>query len=356
MSINTIEKNKQENVDLLQIEQFSDIDTSEKEIVVIEPNSTIAITIRKFLIKIGFENIHICKESNEGLQIFSHFISDDMSIPVIIDSESNKNTKKMIKEILEIQPNARVIVTTAKEKTNPEILKLINMGVSSILYKPIVFEDLRKSFSDMGEEEATPEQFEKLDRLQKQIHELESRPQTDPPQVVPEQVEEEDKDKDFESLLASYRQITDNRFRDINKIEASQADKIIKSALNDKTIILDKEISEAACNQCRSTNITYTSECPQCHGINFKQKDLVEHYDCGEIYPKESNYKTCPKCNKQIGSVGTDYREFAGYHICSSCNERFSRPLFKFSCFNCGNSFIDVMASWKKSKLYKIRN
>jgi Zn finger protein HypA/HybF involved in hydrogenase expression len=235
-------------------------------------------------------------------------------------------------------------------------LKLVNIGVSSILHKPIIFEDFKKSFSDMGGEEPTNEQIEKLDRLQKQIQELESQSQT-APQIVPVQVEkEEDKDKDFESLLRSYKQITDNKFRDIHKIEAVEADKTIKSALSDKTIILDKEISEAACNQCSSTNITYTSECPQCHGINFKQKDLVEHYDCGEIYPKESDYKTCPKCNKQIGSVGTDYREFAGYHICSSCNERFSRPLFKFSCFNCGNSFIDVMASWKKSKLYKIQN
>ena len=101
--------------------------------------------------------------------------------------------------------------------------------------------------------------------------------------------------------------------------------------------------------------MTYISECPKCNGVNFKQKDLVEHYSCGEIYPKETDYKTCVKCNKQIGSVGTDYREFSGYHVCSSCNERFNRPLFKFACLDCGNIFIDVLAQWKKSKLYKIQ-
>jgi DNA-binding response OmpR family regulator/predicted RNA-binding Zn-ribbon protein involved in translation (DUF1610 family) len=330
MSINIIEKNKKENIDLLQIEQFSDLDISEKDIIVIEPNSTIAITIRKFLIKIGFENIRVCQEAEEGVEIFSHFINKETNVPIIIDSGSNKNIKNTVKEILEIQPNANVIISTAKEKADPEILKLFDMGVSSVLYKPFTFENFKKSFSYM-------------------IREIEE------PIVEERGTEKEERgtEKEFEDVLLSHKQITDNEFKDIYKIKKSEVDKIIKNALNNKTIILDKEISEAACNQCDSTNITYTSECPQCNGINFKQKDLVEHYSCGEIYPKESEYKTCPKCNKEIGSVGTDYREFAGYHVCSSCDGRFDRPMFKFACFDCGNSFIDVLASWKKSKLYK---
>ena len=325
MALNIIEKNKQENIDLLQIEQFSDMVTSEKDIVVVEPNSTIAITMRNFLIQIGFENIQICKEASEGIQVFTHFINKENNVPIILDSGSNKNIKKTIKEALEIQPNANVLISTAKEKTDPEILKLFDIGISSVLYKPFVYEDFKKSFSHMNE--------------------------------VPEEpiIEEKDASMKLESALLSHKQITDNQLKDIYKVEKSEVDKIIRNAVNEKIIILDKEISEASCNQCGSTNITYTSECPQCSGINFQQKDLVEHYDCGEIYPKESNYKTCPKCNKQIGSVGTDYREFSGYHICSSCNERFNRPVFKFSCFDCGNIFIDMLASWKKSKMYKIQ-
>ncbi len=348
MSANLIEKNKQENIDLLQIEQFSNLVISQKDIIVVESNSTIAISIRKFLVKIGFENIKICKETKEGIQIFSHFISNDINTPLIIDIGTNRNIKKIIKEILEIQPNAMLIITTSKDKTNPEIQKLFDTGISAILQKPVAFEDLKKSFYNI--EEDTSEQMERVDYLQKQIQELESQAE-----VVHRLPEEENIKEDFESLLLSHKHITDNKFKDIHRIKKSKLDEIIKRALNNKTIVLDKEVTEAACNQCSSTNITYTSECPQCHGTNFDQKDLVEHYDCGEIYPKETDYKTCPKCNKEIGSVGTDYREFAGYHICSSCNGRFDRPLFTFSCFDCGNNFIDVLALWKKSKLYKIQ-
>ena len=324
MAINIIEKNKRENIDLQQIEQFSDLTVSEKDIVVVEPNSTVAITIRKFLTEIGFENIQICKEAKEGIQIFTHFISDENNVPIIIDSNSNKNIKKTIKEVLEIQPNANVMISTAREKTDAKILGLFDAGISSVLWKPFVFEDFRKSFSHI---ETEPE--EAIDKKR-------------------------DAKTELESALLSHKQITDNQFRDIYKIEKSEADEIIKNAINDKKITMDRDVSEAACNQCNSTNITYTSECPQCNGINFQQKDLIEHYECGAIYPKESNFKTCDKCNKDIGSAGIEYREFAGHHICSSCNSRFDRPRFKFACFECGNSFIDVLASWKKSKIYKI--
>ena len=324
MAMDIIEKNKKENIDLQQIEQFSDMTVSEKDIVVVEPNSTVAITIRKFLTEIGFENIQICKEAKEGLQIFTHFISNDINVPIIIDSNSNKNIKKTIKEALEIQPSANVIISTARERTDATILGLFDIGISSVLWKPFIFEDFRKSFSHMNTE--------------------------------PEEAADEKRDTrtELESALLSHKQITDSRFRAIYKIEKSEADEIIKNAIKDKKITLDREVSEAACNQCNSTNITYTSECPQCNGINFQQNDLIEHYDCGEIYPRESDDKICPKCNKEIGSVGTDYREFTGYHVCSSCNGRFDRPMIRFACLDCGNSFIDILASWKKSKMYKI--
>ena len=161
--------------------------------------------------------------------------------------------------------------------------------------------------------------------------------------------------KNFESLVNSHDQISMNKIKDIFKVEQSEIESMIKNSIESRKIILNKEVLEAACNQCNSTNINYTAECPQCKGINFRQQGLIEHYNCGEVYPKEGNYNTCPKCNKHIGAVGKDYREFLEYYICSSCNERFSRPLSKFTCFECGNMFIETLATWKKSKIYKIQ-
>ena len=82
-----IERNREENTDLLQIEYFSDLPISKKEVVIIEPNNSTAITIRKFLSEIGFEEIHICKDTKEGMEIFYDFIARDVNVPLIIDSE-----------------------------------------------------------------------------------------------------------------------------------------------------------------------------------------------------------------------------------------------------------------------------
>lgn len=321
--LSPVEKNMIDNMDLKQMEYFSNLPISKDTIIVIESNSTIVITIRKFLAKLGFKNIHVCEEMSEAIEIFSEFINNDISVPMIIDYESSKNIQHAVSEILKILPSAEIIIITTKEKSDPKITRLLDMGISAIICKPLDIEDIKISLSHILEEDKSNQETKIM--------------------------------KNFELLINSHDQISINKIKDIFKVEQSEIESMIKNSIENRKIILNREVLEAACNQCNSTNINYTSECPQCKGINFKQQGLIEHYNCGEVYPKEGNYNTCPKCNKEIGTVGKDYREFLEYYVCSSCNERFSRPLSKFTCFECGNMFIETLASWKKSKIYKIQ-
>ena len=321
--LSPVEKNKMGNIDLKQMEYFSNLDISKNTVIVTESNSTIAITISKFLTSLGFKNIHVCEETSEAVKIFSEFINNDMSVPIIIDYESSKNIQYSINEILEIQPSAQIVIITTKEKSDPKISRLLDMGISSIICKPLNIEDIKRSLSHILEENSDNQETKTI--------------------------------KNFEWLINSHNQISMNKIRDIFKVEQSEIESMVRNAIKSGKIILDKEALEAACNQCNSTNISYTSECPQCKGINFKQQGLIEHYNCGEVYPKEGNHDTCPKCKKQIGAVGKDYREFLEYYTCSSCNDKFSRPLSKFTCFECGNMFIETLAFWKKGNIYKIQ-
>lgn len=321
--LSPIKRNEIDNIDLKQIEYFSDLSISKDTIIVTESSNTIAITIRKFLEEVGFMNIHVCNEITNAVKIFSEFINNDISVPMIIDYESSKNIQHHVGEILEIQPSANIIIITTKEKSDPKITKFLDMGISSIICKPLNLEDIKKSLSYTIEENNINQEGKIM--------------------------------KSLELLINSHDQISANKIKDIFKVEQSEIENIINSSIMSRKITLNKEVLEAACNQCNSTNINYTSECPQCKGINFKQQGLIEHYNCGEVYPKEGNYTICPKCNKQIGNVGKDYKEFLEYYTCFSCNERFPRPLSKFTCFECGNMFIETLASWKKSKIYKIQ-
>ena len=324
MAITPIEKNKLENIDLLQIEYLSDLSVSKKDIVVIEPSSPIAITIRKFLSSLGFENIYLCTESSEGIKIFAEFIGNDISVPIIIDDNlPDQDLKNSVKKVLEMQPSATIIIITTKEKTDPRITELFDMGISSITQKPLDFMELKKSlFSIVGKKDN--EKNAPLEEM-------------------------------FNLLLSSFSIISQNRIKSILSTNQSEIETLLKKAKDNNNIILDEEILEATCYQCKSPNITYSSKCRSCKQANIKQEILIEHYSCGGVYQKVEGSSICAKCNKPIGFMGKDYRENTDYYVCKSCNDRFPRPFFELICLECGNVFIEGAIQWKKDILYKVK-
>jgi DNA-binding NarL/FixJ family response regulator len=325
MTISPIEKNKINNIDLLQMECFSDLPVSKKEIVVIESNISIAITIRKFLLSMDFEDIYVCNESNECMIIFSDFIANEISVPIIIDDNlPTPNLRNIVNEIFEIQPSAKIFIITAKEKTDPHITELFDIGISSIIQKPLNLTEFKKSLSRI---------FEKKDTLENTS------------------IEEK-----FELILSTGKIISENKIKSIFSTDQSEVETLIQKKREDQILISDKEILEATCNQCDSPNIVYSVKCPNCKQINIKQEILIEHYSCGEVYPKEIGSDICPKCNKHIGLVGTEYRESTDYYVCKSCNDKFPKPFFELICLNCGNIFVEGTIQWKNDKLYQVKN
>ena len=324
MSISPIEKNKLENIDLQQIEYLSDLTISKKDIVVIEPSDPIAITVRKYLANLGFENVYICKDPNEGIEIFADFVGNEISIPIIIDDNlPNGNIKEIVQDILEMQPSANIIVITTKEKRDSRITELFDIGISSITQKPLNESEIEKSLSGLYEKKETKKEENYEDR--------------------------------FNAILSTSNMISENRIKSMTNAEQPHIDAWLKNAKENHTITLEKEILEAICSQCKSPNIAYSSKCPSCKQINIKQEILVEHYSCGEVYVKESGSNTCPKCNKNIGSVGKDYRENTDYYVCKSCNDKFPRPFFELICLKCGNIFVEGAIEWKKDILYRVK-
>jgi len=324
MSTSSIEKNKIDNNDLLQMEYFSDLPISKTDIIVIEPNNSIAITIRKSLMNIGFKNIYVCNGPEEGKQIFADCIGNEISVPIIIDDNlPEQNIKNIVNEILEIQPSAKILIITAKEKTDLHITELFDIGISSTIQKPLDSEDLQKSLSIIiGKEE---------DKKDTSIEEK------------------------LDWILSSHKIISENMINSIFNANQSEIKTILQKKKEKQAITMEKEILEATCKQCKSPNITHSSKCPSCKQINIKQKTLIEHYSCGEVYPKELGLETCPKCNKHIGSVGKDYLENTDYYICNSCTDKFPRPFFELICMQCGNIFVEGAIEWKKDTIYRIR-
>ncbi len=83
-----------------------------------------------------------------------------------------------------------------------------------------------------------------------------------------------------------------------------------------------------------SLQLVPIEKCPRCDSSNLVKGQLVEHFSCGYVgldrdFKKEAKY-ICPKCNKDLRLIGTDYRNIGIHYRCLDCNEIFTKPVMKW--------------------------
>lgn len=311
--------------DNLQIQYLQDLKYGKNEILIIESNPTLALTLQKYLMRLGFQNIYQCKTGKEGIETFSKLIESGKTIPVIVDdSISDKNVKEVIRELFQIDSGAIIIIETVNDRSELVMKEILNLGVFSLLTKPLRFNDLKELAEMLEKEHETDE--DKIINLQNKI----------------------------KFILKRNKKISFKRISEFADDEIHFVNEYLKNLEIHDQIKPLVSINEIACNQCNSVRINLTSKCPQCNGINFVQQNLVEHYKCGEVYPKESNIEHCPKCNKDLGRMGVDYGELDNYYICSGCDNKFPEPQYEYECRNCEGKFTKHQAHWIKSMNYEI--
>ncbi|GKS66532.1 hypothetical protein YTPLAS73_00790 [Nitrosarchaeum sp.] len=320
-----LEKKLIENNDEIQIQYLQEYKFSKNEMLVIESNATLGLTLQKHLTKLGVQNVYVCKTGSEGLKIFMKLAKLGKIIPVILsDSISDTKVKSIIQEILRIDSQTNVIIETANDRSDPAIKELFDLGVFYLIKKPIRFNDLKELMSVLEMEHETIEGD--LSNLQNKL----------------------------ELILRNNKIISLKRISENSNEEISTVHNYLKELELHGKIASLGPINEIACNQCSSVRINQFVKCPQCQGINFGQQKLIEHYKCGETYPKNSESDRCPKCNKNIGRIGSDYRELDNYYVCADCNDKFPEPVYVLECRNCEHKFEKQHAHLEKSVNYRI--
>lgn len=318
-----IEEKLIESRDNLQIQYLQDYTYSKNEIIIID-NTPLVLTLQKYLVQLGFENIYLCRTPKEGVEIFTTLVKMGKLIPVILNDIVDNNVKDVISKLLEIDSGANIIIVTASDKSEPIIKDLFNLGVFSLINKPIRFND-----------------------VQELVKTLESEHKINKDDIT-------DLQNKIEFAFKNTKRISAKHVSEIvNKEMSSINDQLKNLEIHGKIISLGT-INELACNQCNSVRINQVAKCPQCKAIEFRQQNLVEHYKCGEVYPKPSELDKCPKCNKKLGNLGTDYGELDNFYVCSMCNDKFPEPEYEFECRNCENKFEKHQADWIKNTNYKI--
>lgn len=318
-----IESKLIESKDNLQIQYLQDYAYVKNEIIIID-NTPLVLTLQKYLAKAGFQNVYLCNTVKEGVEIFTKFVKSGKMIPVILNDSVDKNIRNVVETLLGIDSGANIIVETANDKSEPVIKDLFNLGIFSLISKPI-----------------------RSNEVEELVKTLESEHSVDKSEIT-------DLENEIEFAFQNTNRISVKHVSEIVNKEMTIIDEYLKNLeIHGKVISLGMT-NELACNQCSSVRINQIAKCPQCKAIEFRQQNLVEHYKCGEVYPKPLELDKCPKCNKKIGNLGKDYGELDNYYVCSICDDKFPEPEYEFECRNCENKFEKRQVIWVKSMNYKI--
>lgn len=286
---------------------MSDIEA--KDVIIIEDSPAVGILLKEFLNKLSLKKIHHCQNGKTGIESFKEIVESGGNPLVFLDYNLPDMTAfSIMTQMLTIRPDVKVIIETAREKSEDSIKDVIAQGAYQYLGKPIRLEKLKEIIDTLRLEEAPPV--------------------------------DEGTSKILEKIMSSATQISILRISEYLNKKDSEILPQIQRLISDKKIVQINDIREVGCPRCSSVRITQTFYCPKCKGTNFKQDKIIEHYKCGNVSSASSYVDDkCPKCHQPIKVFGVDYRTQDNMFTCNDCAEIFSEILTNYLCLKCNDKF-----------------
>jgi len=315
--------------------------SSKDDVLIVEDSPAIGMLLKSYLEKLGYTQIHTCDTGSAAITTFNDLVSQNKQPIVLLDYMlPDMDARSVLTQMLEVQPNARVILETATEKDDEGVKELIRLGVYQYLEKPIRFESLKNIIDTIEKEQSF---FIKESEQVKLLHEAEQK--------------SEDKAREYiDFILKSANQISVNKIKNILGYAEDFVTSYLQKLEAEGKIIQIGEKKEITCNLCDSLKTSQIFFCPNCKSSNFKLGKLIEHYDCGNV-SEENTYQNdeCPSCQKKIKALGVDYRVLQNHYICNDCKEFFPEISIEYLCLKCQNRFKLEDARWSSSINYKVK-
>ena len=309
-----------------------------QHVLIIEDSQATALLLKNYMNKMGYEEIHTCQTGKTGIETFKDLVSAGSEPFVLLDFMlPDVDALSIMTQLLEIKPDVKVILQTATEKSDSGVTELIRQGLYQYLEKPIRFENLKEIITILEEE--------------RQI--LEKTPTTETLGTIGTM----DTFKEIDFLLKSQKQISLTMIKQSVDGDEVKIESYIKDLESKNKITKLENKREMSCNQCDSVKVIQMFFCPSCKRNDFNVAKIIEHFNCGN-FSEESEYVNdkCPKCKKEIKSLGVDYRVLKDRYICNKCGEIFQELSSSFLCLKCENKFPIEEARWETSPFFKVTN
>ena len=282
--------------------------------------------LKDFLQKLGIKKIQSSESGKKGITAFKKLVKSNSEPIVFLDYNlPDMNGFSVMTQLIKIKPNVKVIIETALERNEQSIKDVIAQGACQYLAKPIRFEQIKEIIESLEMEDNML--TKKNENLADEVVHMINR-----------------------NTQVSFAKISE--FLNIGKEDFLP---IISKLKSENKVLQVNDIKEVACHNCSSIKITQVYHCPACNGSNFKQENLIEHYDCGNVSPEHSyDDDVCPKCRDKIKVLGADYKILKNYYSCNECEEKFQEVATKFLCLKCNAQFRIEDAKWQTSFGYRI--
>lgn len=281
----------------------------EKDVLIIEDSPAVGILLREFLTKLGLKKIRHCQNGKTGIEMFKEMV-DSGSVPLVFLDYNlpDMTAYSIMSQMLSIRPDVKVVIETAREKSEEQIKDVIAQGAYQYLGKPIRLEKLREIIDTLRIEEI--------------------------------QAIDADGIENIEEIISNSTQISLLRVMQYMDKPEEVIQPLINKMIADKKIVKINDIKEVSCPRCGTIRVAQTFHCPKCKGTNFKQDKIIEHYKCGNVSPAQTYVEDkCPKCHELIKIFGVDYRVQENFYICNDCGDVFAEIVTKYLCLKCGDKF-----------------
>jgi Thaumarchaeal output domain 1 len=96
------------------------------------------------------------------------------------------------------------------------------------------------------------------------------------------------------------------------------------------------------CPKCASHHLNVREICPGCRGAHLTNEGLVHHFRCGysgissEFPPDDDGSRLCPKCNRRMYHLGSEYDRLGKAFVCRDCGVISESPPVEAVCRACG--------------------
>ncbi len=96
------------------------------------------------------------------------------------------------------------------------------------------------------------------------------------------------------------------------------------------------------CPKCRSHHLNVREICPGCKSAHLTSEGLLHHFRCGyvgipsEFACREDGSYVCPKCNRSMYHLGTEYDRLGKAFVCHGCARISDNPPVEAVCRACG--------------------